>query len=379
MKIYTTGANIITSLGFNIQKNVAQIENDNIGIKLDNSNLFAPSLLPLSCVNNETLGNKSKKINNHTSYTRFEKLLILSIEDALEQASIDITSEKTGIIISTTKGNIDLLEERNKDLFPAERIYLWKSAQIIQEYLKNPNAPIIISNACISGVVGIITAMRLIDSGRYDHVVVTGGDIMSKFVVSGFLSFMSLDINPCKPFDKNREGLTLGEGAGTIILSSGRHNDKYKAIFVNGSCSNDANHISGPSRTGEGLLIAIKNTIKEDKNIDYISAHGTGTLYNDDMESKALKRAGIANVPVNSFKGYFGHTLGAAGIIETILGIYSMENNVLFRTANYEEFGVAENINVISTTRAEDIKTVLKTASGFGGCNAALLIKKGMK
>jgi 3-oxoacyl-[acyl-carrier-protein] synthase-1 len=151
--------------------------------------------------------------------------------------------------------------------------------------------------------------------------------------------------------------------------------DRNAIEIINGSGSNDANHISGPSRTGEGLFIAIKNTFEGEK-IDFISAHGTATPYNDDMESIALYRAGINQVPVNSYKGFIGHTLGAAGIIESIYCFESMNNNLLIKTAGYENPGTVEKLNVIRENATAKLIYVLKTASGFGGSNAAVLFRK---
>ena len=196
---------------------------------------------------------------------------------------------------------------------------------------------------------------------------------------SGFNSFKSLSNGPCRPFDKTRDGLSLGEGSGTVILtlSPSRSHPSHHVVAGEGFSTNDANHISGPSRTGEGLFIAIDSLLKKNfSTIDFISAHGTATPYNDEMESVALTRAGMQTVPVNSFKGYWGHTLGAAGIIETIMCLYSIRNNVLFNTKGYHEMGVSNPLSIIDGVINREIKSCLKIASGFGGCNAALLLRK---
>ena len=150
---------------------------------------------------------------------------------------------------------------------------LTSSADVIKEYFGLAHQPEILSVACISGVAALIWGHRLIQEGRYDHVIVCGADVLSKFVISGFMSFKALSPEICKPHDKDRVGLNLGEAAATIILSS-----KIQSDFriVNGSTSNDANHISGPSRTGEGLYRASVQALNEQR-IDYISAHGTAT------------------------------------------------------------------------------------------------------
>jgi 3-oxoacyl-[acyl-carrier-protein] synthase-1 len=228
-------------------------------------------------------------------------------------------------------------------------------------------------------VLALNYAAGLLEDGKYDHVIVSGVDIVSRFVVSGFMSFLSLSPDPCKPFDKDREGLSLGEGAGTIILSREKSN-KESIVFKGGSTANDANHISGPSRNGEGSFIAIQRALKEAgvsaNQIDHISAHGTATVYNDEMESISISRHALEQVPVNSFKGYWGHTLGAAGIIETAALLHEMRSNTLIRSAGYSNHGVSRPITVIDETHEKELNVCLKMASGFGGSNAAMILQK---
>jgi 3-oxoacyl-[acyl-carrier-protein] synthase I len=150
---------------------------------------------------------------------------------------------------------------------------------------------------------------------------------------------------------------------------------------MGGSVSNDANHISGPSRTGEELNIAITKAMKEAKlfspnDIDFISAHGTATIYNDEMEAKAITLANMQHIPTNSLKGYYGHTLGAAGVIEAIIAIHSLKEDIIIPTKGFENIGVTEPINICSNLQKTNLQNCLKTASGFGGCNAALIFGK---
>lgn len=150
--------------------------------------------------------------------------------------------------------------------------------------------------------------------------------------------------------------------------------------LLGGGVSNDANHISAPSREAVGLQLAIdkalKTSMKTAKEIDFISAHGTATIYNDEMEAKGFYAKGLADVPLNSFKGYWGHTLGAAGILEAIMAYHSVSNNVLFPSQGYTDLGVSQPINVIKKIEKQSLKTCLKTTSGFGGCNGAVIFEK---
>ncbi len=376
-KVFAISNNIISSLGFSTDENFKNISSDISGIKqISDKNLYIEPFMA-SQVDTNLLNGNFSKISDADKFTRFEKLIILSVNDAVKNINIDLKSEKTIFIISTTKGNVDVFESEKQQKFGLDRIKLWSSAKIIKDFYGLKNMPVVISNACISGILAIINAQRFLSEGKFENAVVVGADIISKFVVSGFMSFKSISEKICKPFDLNRNGLSLGEGSATVVLSTNKNLVKDKILIGDGASSNDANHISGPSRTGEGLYLSIKNVLKKtDKKIDYISAHGTATLYNDDMESKAIFRNNLQDVPVNSFKGYFGHTLGAAGVLETVLTIKSMQNNLLINTLGFNELGTAEKINVVNKTQKADLQTCLKIGSGFGGCNAALLISK---
>jgi 3-oxoacyl-[acyl-carrier-protein] synthase-1 len=312
-------------------------------------------------------------------YTKFEQLLIASITDALQQSGFNASDKKNIFILSSTKGNISLLETEKNSHELHERVSLSTSAKLICGHFSLVNPPIVISNACISGVVAIITGMRMLRTGKYESAIIGGADVISEFILSGFQSFQALSPGICKPFDKGRDGLNLGEGAGTIILSS---NPKYAGNIkvLGGGISNDANHISGPSRTGEELSSAIDRALKDAKltanDIGFISAHGTATPYNDEMEANAISLSGLGSVPLNSLKANYGHTLGAAGLIESIMSVRSLKENLILPTMGFGELGVTKPVNVARSVSALSKKNFLKTASGFGGCNAAIVFGK---
>ena len=219
--------NIISSLGFTTLENIESIRANAIGIRIADDPLLYPRPVPLSKVDPAALETRFNAIcEQHKrsvapdSFTRLEKLLITSIREVIHREDLNPYHPKTLLILSTTKGNIDLLEERYKAKFNHKRLYLWELARVVQTFFGFVNTPVIISNACISGVLALITASRYIQSGMYDDVVVAGGDIVSEFVIAGFQSFQALSPDPCKPFDQNRTGLSLGEAAGAIHLSS---------------------------------------------------------------------------------------------------------------------------------------------------------------
>ena len=375
MGTFIAGDNIITSLGFTTAANFDKISSGTTGVKIVFDNDLYPEEFPVSLVDKSILSYLANEKGIDQGFTHFEQLIILSISNALLGVNVDLTSPKTLIVLSTTKGNIDLLKD-NKG-FPDDRVHLWKSAQKIGQYFHTFKTPVVISNACVSGVLALIAAHRLIENGKYENVIVCGCDVLSEFIVSGFQSFFSLSKDVCKPFDKERSGLTLGEGAGSVVITSNKDICPRPLIEIaTGSGSNDANHISGPSQTGEGLYISLKEVLNTISGFDFISAHGTATAYNDDMESTAFSRCNLNHVPVNSFKGYIGHTLGAAGVIESIFCFESMRKNLLVKTYGFDNPGTIEKINVVSQNISTKVQKVLKTASGFGGSNAVILFNK---
>ncbi|MGZ3944076.1 MAG: beta-ketoacyl-[acyl-carrier-protein] synthase family protein, partial [Mucilaginibacter sp.] len=312
-------------------------------------------------------------------HTKFEALLIASITDAFKQSDLDVSGKNTILIISSTKGNISLLETEKYNPELKERISLSASAKLVADHFGFTSQPIIVSNACVSGVMAIITGMRLLRTGRYENAVIAGADVISEFILSGFQSFQALSPKVCKPFDKDRDGLNLGEGAGTIILSSNkRYSGNIKVL--GGGISNDANHISGPSRTGEELSFAINQAMKDSSvsanDISFMSAHGTATVYNDEMEANAIALSELASVPLNSLKANYGHTLGAAGLIESIISVRSLQENLILPTLGFEENGITKPVNVVKSALKAKTQNFLKTASGFGGCNAAVVFGK---
>ena len=374
--VYISSDNILSPIGLTTAKNFAAAKQLVAGVKKHSDNVFSdvPFYASLFKETEFTGDNPAEK-----GYSKFEKMLIASISDALQNSYVITSDKKTALIISTTKGNISLLETAALSKELQSRVSLTTSAKLVADYFHFTSKPIIISNACISGLLAIITGMRLIQTGQYDHAVVAGADVISKFVLSGFQAFQAISDDPCKPFDVSRKGINLGEAAGTIILSADKNYSQGIKVS-SGAISNDANHISGPSRTGEELNAAITKALSDAglsaAEIDLISAHGTATLYNDEMEAKAITLAHMQHVPVNSLKGYFGHTLGAAGIIESVMSVASLKENIVLPTLGFSEIGVTTPVNVCSNLYHTPLKSCLKTASGFGGCNAAVVLGK---
>ena len=370
--------NIISPLGMSTAENYAAVKAGQSALRRYEGKWGLPEPFVASLVDRDKVEQAFAALADNAQYTFFEKMIILSAQRAIQEAGIDTASDQVLFILSTTKGNVFLLDKRETG-FPKERVLLGAAARQLTDFFHNPNAPIVVSNACISGVCAQIEAMRNLENGYFDCVVVVGCDVQSAFIVSGFQSFKALSTEPCKPFDANRTGLNLGDAAATIIYTKKNTVNPDEWVACRGAIRNDANHISGPSRTGEGsyraLKVALGDTNPED--IAFINAHGTATMYNDEMESMAIERAGLAQVPVNGLKGYYGHTMGAAGILETILSMQAIDDHIILATKGYETLGVTHPLVVSNQNQVTEKRMFIKLLSGFGGCNAALLFAKG--
>lgn len=369
MNIYLGASGAICPTGNTLQTIFSQMAEGRSGIRpVDNA---------FGLGKDEHLGIVPDEYITSRESTRLRGMICSSMEqtlDGLTDPAI-LQQENTRVILCTTKGEIDELEAG-----APEAAQLYKLAGFLKEKYKLGRTPAIVSSACISGLLGIINAARMIRQGAADHVLVIGADLVSRFTLSGFISFYATAPGVCKPYDKNRLGINLGEAAASVVVS----NDPgiFKEVsgnYLGGASANDANHISGPSRTGEGLFRSVTKAMAEaelDKStIDFISAHGTATVFNDEMEAIAFDRLEMNNIPLNSMKGYFGHTLGAAGLLETLIGLESLKQHTLLQSLGFEEQGTSKRINVLQQNLKGDFKTMLKTSSGFGGSNAAAIFE----
>lgn len=378
-EIYITGYNCVTPLGFDVSSNWNALFEGKSGVSIhkiiENQPAFYASMIDTEKLNEEFDKNFSGDQRERQNFTRLEKMFLLNLKPLVEKHPV---SEETAFILSTTKGNISLL--RDQKVLP-EGAYLSNLAQKIAGFFGFKSKPVVVSNACVSGVMAIAVAKNLIRAGKYKNAFVAAGDEISEFVISGFNSFQAIGTEICKPYDKNRDGINLGEAAAAVFITSEpEKNGKFSFRILGDSAINDANHISGPSRTGDGLFASIKNAMAEaqvsSQDIDFISAHGTATLYNDEMEAIAFNRMELQQVPLNSLKAYYGHTLGAAGLLESIISMESARHSTLIPSKNFEEQGISQPLNIIRENQTADIRYILKTASGFGGCNAAVVLEK---
>lgn len=378
-EVFVAADNIVSPLGDTTAENFTRVAAGESGITRHADTSLSAAPFYAAMLHQQQLA-EYIAADHLEGHTKFEQLIMLSVKRALAQTDITLADKRTIFIVSTTKGNIELLEQQAVGgTPPLATMQLFNTAQQLGRHFNAANAPLVVSNACISGLLAILTGKRLIDAGLYDHAVITGADVVTQFVLSGFQSFQAVSNAPCRPFDAARNGVTLGEGAATVILTNdpAHASGKERIVLGNGAVSNDANHISGPSRTGAELSTAMQLAMKGSGltpyDIGFVSAHGTATLYNDEMEAKALHLAALQEVPVNSLKGNYGHTLGAAGLIEAIIGMACLQQKTVLPTLGFETLGVSMPVKVSGTLRQKEMRHFLKTVSGFGGCNTAMV------
>ncbi|MGL5938338.1 MAG: beta-ketoacyl synthase N-terminal-like domain-containing protein [Phocaeicola sp.] len=362
-KVYCSESAIISSLGITTKANYEAVE------------LYKTALsrytdgTPVCLIDRTAFSTKELE-----AFPFAEQIAIGVLENVISHSGVSLDDTRSLLILSTTKGNVDLIQT------DFERAYLSALAHRVATYLGAVNEPIVLSNACVSGVEAILVGARLIEQAEYDNVFVVGVDVVSDFVVAGFNAFRTISPAICKPYDLSRDGLTLGEGAAALLLTADESLSTSKVIVAGGGMSCDANHISGPSRTGDGLVLAIQAALGEAKlsarEISFVNTHGTATPFNDDMESKALHLTELTSAPCNSLKPYLGHTLGASGVIEVILSLEQLKNNCVFGIKGYEQNGVPFPLNVEANHRSIELHHCLKIASGFGGTNAAIVLSK---
>ena len=312
--------------------------------------------------------------------------LVMQMLKIILTKNLTIIPKDAKLILATTVGEIDLLEKAIiKKTNGSKKSSLTNLLKKVQHLTKITDKGMLISCACASSSTAIAEAARIIENGQSDCVLIVAADAVSEFVFSGFSALMALDKDPAKPFDKNRRGLSLGEAAGFIILMSQARAKKEKRAAlaqVSGwGLSGDANHMTGPARNGEGLTCAIKCALKKASvsadQIGAISSHGTGTLYNDAMELIAFKNIfkNKTIVPVYSIKGATGHTLGAAGLIETVLALKVGLEKIIPPTVGLKETDPQAAGWVSLLKRKLKQPTIMLNNCGFGGINAVLILK----
>lgn len=363
---YITYSNVVTPLALNLEDTYHSICQGNSGIQFHPGKGYVAAL-------SET---QQKAIQTepfsqyHPAASAFIHYLM---RICMEETGLVPSAENTCFILCSTKGDLEVFGGDTH----------WKDAPLARlsttfyEAFTPRVFPQTISNACISGLSGLIWAQRLIQASRYNKVVVLAVDTVSDFVREGFGYLQAVSAEPCKPFDASRNGISLGEGAVLMVVE----NTPNAACFrvLPGAMSNDANHISGPSRDGSGLIQAI---LRASESLEipspdhyFISGHGTGTLYNDEMEAKAFHATLPGHLVFSALKGYLGHTLAASGLLELAIQLKSLRYGRVPGSAGFRQLGVSEHVAISPEVVSGNWTHLLKTGSGFGGSNAAVWIQ----
>ena len=367
------GDSLLTAFGLGTTKSYEAVKAGQSCLGRQEGKWELPEPFIASFIEDRLLEEECRKLHIGKEYTRFEQMAIIVANEAIRQAGVDPQGQDVRFILSTTKGNVDQLGLPHVD---DGKLDLPSTASRIARWFGNPNKPITVSNACISGLHAQIEAWRILRGEMANIAIILAADTLSPFVVSGFQVFRAASEEPCRPFDEERLGLNLGEAAACAIYKRVSPEEVKAGSWVigKGAVYNDAYHISHPSRTAEGSFRALKAVAGGYTAEDFamVNVHGTATLYNDEMESTALYQAGLSNVPINSLKGYFGHTMGATGLLETLITMRSLEDGTILGTKGYHAEGVSHHVDISEENRPAKGKRFIKLISGFGGCNAAV-------
>jgi 3-oxoacyl-[acyl-carrier-protein] synthase II len=318
---------------------------------------------------------------------RAAALLVAAAADLGGRARLDAAPERIAVIAGTALGGVEELEHALTGDGRARRALdaLYDSpAHALAAWLGARGPVLTVSSACASGATALGLGADLLREGAADLVVAGGYDILCRFVMRGFDALRSLARERVRPFDRRRTGLLLGEAAGLVLLARERdaRGPRLGRLLGHGSAS-DASHIAAPDAEGRGLEAAIRAALAagavDVADLDFVSAHGTGTLLNDRIETAVLRRVlgpRAGAVPVNSIKGALGHTMGAAATLEAIMCLLASRDGWIPPTVGYEEPDPACDLDYVAgACRAVRPRRMLSTSLGFGGCNAALVLE----
>jgi 3-oxoacyl-(acyl-carrier-protein) synthase len=397
-RIYITGIGIISSIGNDADSAFTSLAEEKSGIAgitlLDTS---LKDKFPLAEVKMttaellEVVGCSGKR-----NLTRTALLGMIAAREAIQSSGIDVINDyRTGLISATTVGGMDRSENFYKEflgnpkkghLIDIVNHDCGDSTERIADFLGITGFITTISTACSSSANSIMFGAQLIKAGYLDRVIAGGTDSVTKFTLNGFNTLMILDKNGCRPFDENRAGLTLGEGAAFVVMESEAvikaRNKQVLAELTGYGNANDAYHQTASSPEGTGAWLAMEKALLlsglSPEEIDYVNVHGTGTQNNDLSEGIALQKIFSRNMPpFSSTKSYTGHTLGAAGAVEAVISIMSINHGILFPNLRFETPMKELNISPINKgIRKVNVRNVLSNSFGFGGNNSTLIISK---
>ncbi|MGE5606037.1 MAG: beta-ketoacyl-[acyl-carrier-protein] synthase family protein [Bacteroidota bacterium] len=330
---------------------------------------------------------------------RASQYALIAAQEALKDARLtSVDCQGAGVIIGTTMGEGGITEEICRDIYHKKSIAEYRSAyskwapysinNIVNQELGLTGDSLLIPNACSAGNFSIGYAYNLIQQGKRDLIIAGGADPLSEIAFSGFSKLKTMADDTCRPFDKNRRGMIVGEGAGILIIESLEHalkrGAKIYAEILGYGASSDAYHMVMSHPEAEGIITAVEKALTNagitPDEVDYISAHGTGTVSNDLAETLAMKaifKEHYRKVPISSLKSMIGHTLGAAGAIAAAACCMSFRNNTILPTINFETPDPECDVDCVpNQPREAELNIVLNNAYAFGGSNSCLVLKR---
>lgn len=391
MGVVVTGVGVVSALGVGAAATIASIREGRSGISPEPRILRTSHRLPVGelLMTNEELHHFAN-ISSSEHLSRTALLAILAVREALTDARVD-ASKRIGLVSSTSVGGMDLTEHFFEHFIENESAGRLRdvrmhdcaaSTEAVVKYCGINAYATTISTACSSAANAVITGAKLLKHNIVDCVVVGGADALSAFTLNGFKSLMILDENPCRPFDKSRAGLNLGEGAGYIVLQREEDCKESYCRLAGYANRNDAHHQTASSAEGDGAYLAMSEALKmagvAPESVAYINAHGTGTGNNDASESAAFRRLFGESVPsFSSTKAFTGHTLAAAGGVEAVLSVLAIRDGLRYPNLNFGE--AIEEYDLVPLCRFEegaDVSSVLTNSFGFGGnCSSLLFVR----
>lgn len=388
--VAVTGMGIISAIGNHTQANLQALRDAKPGI-------FPPSYLETRHhhlpvgeikISDEALVEKLGLPDNHAC-TRAALLGIIAVKEAIKQAGIKPGAD-TAFISSTCVGGIDKTAKYFDDFSKNENLRRFIRAQHpgfttekIAEYFHLTGFVTTVSTACSSGANAVMLGARMIRAGKCKRVIVGGSDCLTQFTLNGFNSLMIHSDEVCQPFDEDRKGLNLGEAAAYLVLEAEEvlQGKKVLGQVVGYGNANDAFHQTASSERGEGAYLAMKQALKlagiSAGEIDYINAHGTATQNNDLSESVAFQRIFKESLPFfSSTKAFTGHSLAAAGAVEAVYSLLSLQEKLIFPNLNFENPLKDTGLVLVTETTAKKLQYVLSNSFGFGGNCTSLIFSK---
>ena len=393
-RVFITGIGIISSIGKNLEETLNSLLSSKSGIETIKYLKTVHSQLPVAEVKFSDLelfelGN----IPYNEILTRSSLLGIIATSEAIKTSGINVLDIPTAFISATTVGGMDVSEQYYFDFLENDSRNKFiptydcaESTERIAEFFGLDEYLTTVSTACSSSANSIILGARMIKNGLIERAICGGTECLTKFHINGFNALSVLDKEPCRPFDDSRNGITLGEGAAFLVLESEKTaflpGKKIYAELTGYSNICEAFHATATSEHGEGPYLAMEEALKmaslSVSDIDYINAHGTGTLNNDSSEGLAIERLFGKNATAfSSTKSFTGHTTSAAGAVEAVLTIIAMQNNLLLPNLNFstqmKELSIKPVAEIIT---GKNIKHSLSNSFGFGGNDSCLILSK---